>query len=175
MSRGPRWLSLALGVLALATAACGSKDPLDLHTPGVTPQSGRPTPTPRAEPVSRAEVAVIRGWSNELRRGHVAAASRYFAIPTVVANGTPPVSLRGRDQVRSFNRTLPCGAKLMRWRRAANHFVIARFLLTNRPGGDCGAGTGNSASVAFLIKRRHISEWLRVPDSQQDSESGSVS
>jgi hypothetical protein len=167
-------LWLALPVLALAVSACGSKDPLDLHTPGVTPQSGRVTPAPRTEPVTRDEVAVIRGWSDELRRGHVAAASRYFSIPTVVANGTPPVSLRGRAQVRTFNRTLPCGAKLMRWRRAANHFVIATFMLTDRPGGDCGAGTGNPASVAFLIKRHHISEWLRVPDSDEN-DSGSVS
>ena len=172
-----RWLAWALAALALGLGGCGSKDKLDLRTPGVTPHGigATATPTPPGEPVTRAEVAVIRGWSESLRHGHVAAAARYFALPVVVANGTPPIGLTLRRQVVLFNRGLPCGARLLRWRRAPNHFVIATFRLTRRPGGKCGSGTGNPAAVAFRIRRHRITEWLRVPETAASGDSGSAS
>jgi hypothetical protein len=168
MSR--RWPLLLLAVLA----GCGG-DPLDKHTPGVTPQPVRgagsggsaaatPTPTPDGEPVTRAEVRVIRGWSDALRHGQVARAARYFARPAVVSNNSPPVQLSSTSQVRAFNSGLTCGARLERTQRAPHHFVYGVFRLTDRPGGACGTGTGGSATVAFLVRHDHIRQWLRVPD-----------
>ena len=37
----------------------------------------------------------------------------YFALPSVVSNGTSPIKLTSREDVRFFNRTLPCGAKVL--------------------------------------------------------------
>ena len=60
-------------------------------------------------------------------------------------------------------RTLPCGAKLTRWPRGQHRHVIATFALTERPGASCDATPGTLAAVAFLIRHRHIEQWLRVP------------
>jgi hypothetical protein len=167
--------AVAAVALALAGAGCGSKHPL-AHTPGVRPQaSPGAAATPAGGRVSQAEVAIIRGWSDQLRHGHVAAATRYFAVPVTVANGTTVV-LRTRAQVRTFNRTLPCGAKLARWQRAARGFVVATFTLTNRVGSKCDAPKGTLAAVAFLIRHRHIAQWLRVEvPGQSDASSSSAS
>jgi hypothetical protein len=123
----------ALAVAVLALAGCGghSKDRLGLRTPG-EPPNGAPAHAARSgPPVTAAEVAVIRGWSEALRHGHVVAAAR--------------------------------------------HFVIATFKLTDRPGGGCGSGAGDLASTAFLIRRNHISQWLRVPTQPADNKSLSSS
>jgi hypothetical protein len=152
-------------ILALGGVGCGSKQrPADLHTPGVKPHSSPgATPTPAANPVSPAEVAVIRGWADQLRRGHVAAATRYFALPaTVVADGVNKLVFTTRKQVALFNRGLPCGARLTRWQRAPRAFVVATFKLTDRVGSRCDAPVGTLAAVAFLIRRGHITQWLRV-------------
>jgi hypothetical protein len=156
----------ALVTVALAAAGCGAKTPPDqLHTPGVTPQSSpgvaTPAPTPAGKPVTRAEVAVIRGWSEALLHGKVEEATRYFAVPATIENG-PKVVMRARKQLRVFNRTLPCGAKLTRWQRGPHRLVVATFKLTNRRGGKCDATPGTLAAVAFLIRHRHIEQWLRV-------------
>jgi hypothetical protein len=173
------------GLLALAVLlpACGGKDPsrLTLHTPGVdtghpmtafplqnpTPE---PTPTPQATPkpeggpVTSDEKAVIRGWSDELRHGHVDAASRYFTVPSVVSNtGIDSATLSTRADVKEFNDGFPCGARLVKVRRSVNHFVIGTFTLTERPGKKCD-GPGKRAEVAFLIHRHHIQQWVRAPD-----------
>jgi hypothetical protein len=153
--------------LALGVAACGSSpkppgaDPrLNLTTPRATG-----TPAARArEPVTRREAAVIRGWSNTLRHGHVAQAARYFALPSIVANGGSPVALRTRAQAEQFNRVLTCGAEVVSLERTVRHRVLATFRLTERPGGDCGVGTGNLAYTAFRIQHGRITQWLRIPD-----------
>jgi hypothetical protein len=155
----------ALLTVAVTAAGCGARTPpQQLHTPGVTPQStpgvATPAPTPAAKPVTRAEIAVIRGWAEAVRRGNVEAATRYFAVPATVQNG-PTVVMR-RKKLRMFNRTLRCGAKLTRWQRAPHRFVVATFKLTDRRGGKCDATPGTLAAVAFLIRHRHIEQWLRV-------------
>jgi hypothetical protein len=159
-------LGLAALAVALVGVGCGSKrEPQDLHTPGVKPHSS-PTAaaTPAGKPVSRTEVAVIRGWADQLRRGHVAAATRYFALPTtVVPDGVNVLVFHTRKEVARFNRGLPCGARLARWQRAAHGFVIATFKLTDRVGSRCDASPGTLAAVAFLIRHGHIKQWLRVP------------
>jgi hypothetical protein len=170
-------LLLAFAVALAAPAGCGGGDPLDKHTPGVTPQpvrtpagtgaAAKATPTPSARParpVTREEIRVIRGWSDALRHGHVARAARYFARPATVSNGTPAIELRTPEQVQAFNAGLSCGAKLTRTKRAPHAFVYGVFKLTERPGGACGSGTGNEATVAFRVRHRHIEQWLRVPN-----------
>jgi hypothetical protein len=77
--------TLATGV-ALATAGCGSTQ----------------------------DVSVIRNWSQALTAGRLDQAASYFAIPAIVQNGTPPVRVTRRSQIRQFNELLPCGARLIR-------------------------------------------------------------
>jgi len=175
------------GLLALAVVlpACGGKEPnrLTLHTPGADtghPMTGFPfenptptptpapsaTPKPEGGPVTSDEKAVIRGWSDQLRHGHVAAASRYFTIPSVVSN-SGIATLSTRADVKEFNDGFPCGARLVKVRRAVNHFVIGTFTLTERPGKTCD-GTGHLAEVAFLIHRHRIQQWLRGPDPEPE-------
>jgi hypothetical protein len=161
-------LSLACAGCALALAACGGggegdDDRLDLTTPGAEEQRAQP-PVPAPE-VDEADVRVVRAWADTLRRGDVRGAARYFALPSVVANGTAPIKLETRAQVRFFNRTLPCGAKVIGTETAPNGFFIATFRLTERPGrGSCGAGTGQTARAAFRVRHELITDWLRVQD-----------
>ena len=161
-------LSLACAGCALALAACGGgggddDDRLKLTTPGVEEQRARP-PDPVRE-VDEADVRVVRAWADTLRRGDVRGAARYFALPSVVANGTAPIKLDSRADVRFFNRTLPCGAKVIGSETAANGFFIVTFRLTERPGrGSCGSGTGQTARAAFRVRDELITDWLRVQD-----------
>ena len=108
---------------------------------------------------------VVRAWADTLRRGDVRGAARFFALPSLVSNGTPPIKLKTRAQARFFNRTLPCGAKLIGTEPARKGFFIATFRLTERPGeGECGSGTGETARAAFRVRDEHITDWLRVQD-----------
>jgi hypothetical protein len=189
------WTVAALG---LALAACGGASqgsPLDLKTPGaktgdpsaaapnlaVTPAPGSPTPTPTAtpspapkpavRPVTRDETRIIGGWSDALRHSHVAAASRYFSIPSVVENDDTPMPLVSRGEVQGFLKTLPCGAKLVKTRRSTETtepYVIGTFVLTERPGQKCD-GPGNAAEVAFLIRNHRIIHWVRLADPQSNT------
>ena len=159
----------ALVTVSVAAAGCGAKTPpQDLHTPGVTPQShpgvATPAPAPAGKPVTRAEIAVIRGWSEAVRHGDVDAATRYFTVPATIGRvpTVAPVVIHARKQLRLFNRTLRCGAKLTRWERAPHRFVVATFKLTDRRGYKCNATPGTLAAVAFLIRHRHIEQWLQV-------------
>jgi hypothetical protein len=180
----PRWALVLIGLVVVACGGAAESDRFDLKTPGAntgaplpaTPEptaaaspegKATPVPTPEKKPVTAAEKSVIRGWSDELRQGHVTAAARYFSVPTLVANASlPPAYLDTFNDVKAFNRTLPCGAELIRTRRGVEGFVVGIFRLTERPGaGECGTGTGDTAAVAFLIRKRHITQWVRVdPD-----------
>ena len=170
----------ALAVAVVTAAGCGGKDRLDVRTPGVTPQSnpakagaGGPaaTATPVGPPVTRQERAVIRGWSEALRHGHVAAAARYFSIPSLVSNNTPPIQLTSRKEVELFNTTLPCGAKLLRTSRAVHGFVAATFRLTERTGPGAQPCPGRQlAQTAFLIRAHRITQWLRLPDPSEGAD-----
>lgn len=112
---------------------------------------------------SVTDVAVIRGWAQALDAGNVDKAASYFALPAIIQNGTPPVRLTSRVQVREFNELLPCGATLVRSARHGN-YIFATFRLTSRIGGDCGAGVGALAATAFLIRDGKIAQWRRLPD-----------
>ena len=106
---------------------------------------------------------VVRAWADDLRRGDVAAASAHFALMAEVSNGTPVMRLRTHADVRAFNVSLPCGARVVDTRRA-HGLLVADFVLTERPGGDCGAGAGGTASAAFEIRDGRIVRWLRLPE-----------
>jgi hypothetical protein len=170
------WIALPAVV---ALAACGgSRDRLELRTPGAhpgvmpsatlpppptaTPAPAR-TPMPKRARISADERRIIEGWSEALRHGHVAAASRYFNVPAVVVDGVQSF-LTSRAAVRHFNAGLTCGAKLLGVRRGKGHAALATFRLTRRPGADCGTGVGDLAAVAFLVRRHLIIEWARDDD-----------
>ena len=178
----------AVAALSLVVAACGSTEPdrFDLKTPGA--HTGAPLPaateapalpeasaTPGATPdtgrVTAAEKRVIKGWSDSLRDGRVDEAAGYFQIPVLVANNAPDAVLGTEDAVKEFNRTLPCGAKLIKTRRGPEGFVVGIFRLTERRNAPapCGNGVGETASVAFQINKGHITMWVRVVEgSEQD-------
>ena len=175
--------AVRVAALALVLAACGSeKTPrTQLHTPGASTGQGvskfplvnptpTPTPTPEATPkpeggpVTSEEKRIIRGWSDELRAGHVDAASRYFTVPSLVQNGGGPDTLVSKADVKEFNATLTCGAKLVKTRRGVQHFVIGTFELTELPRGSSCTGTGELAEVAILISRHRITQWVRIAD-----------
>lgn len=152
----------ALSALAVAASGCGggSGSPVDS---GARPAGGH-----HREAQARADshaTRVIRAWADTLRRGDVAGASRLFALPTVVENGTPALRLSTRAAVRSFNTALPCGARFLRSVRRGR-FTVATFELTQRPQGACGSGVGAKASVAFVVRRGKIAVWLRVAGDQ---------
>jgi hypothetical protein len=120
---------------------------------------------------------VIRAWSDALRRGDVGAASRYFALPSVMVNGTDAagramvITIDNRAQAETANASLPCGARLI---SAARHgrYVNALFRLTGRPGPggtDCGGGAGLTARTNFVIAHGLIVEWLRAADQSGDN------
>jgi hypothetical protein len=162
IARVTRWALLLAG-LALLPTACGSGRHLATTPPPPKP-TATPPPVPARKPAAASDVAVIRGWADALRRGHIDRAVRYFAIPSVVSNGQAPVQLTSRNEVRLFNLTLPCGAKVLRV-VDTGAYVVATFRLTERPGpGRCGAGVGGRASTAFLIRHRRIVQWRRVVD-----------
>jgi hypothetical protein len=122
-----------------------------------------------------ADVKVIGAWVDALRAGDVDQAASYFALPSVVQNGTPPLRLKTRDDVVSFNSSLPCGAKLVS-ASSEGQVTTATFELTNRPGGSCGAGVGQAASTAFVIEDGLIVHWSRVAgDAAPAGSSGQLS
>jgi limonene-1,2-epoxide hydrolase len=149
-SVAPRTL-LVTAVIAIALAGCGggSSD----HRGSSGPVAGDADP---------ADVRVIDAWVTALRHGQVRAAAGYFAIPSVAENGPVLVRIRSPEDARRFNRSLPCGARLVR-AETAGQFTTATFRLTERPGaGICGAGAGEVAKTAFVIRDGKIAEWRRV-------------
>ena len=111
---------------------------------------------------SQSDADVIRGWAEALTAGNLDRAAAYFALPALIANGTPPIRITRRAQARDFNELLPCGARVL---ATARHgaYTFATFRLTDRVGGDCGSGIGALAATAFLIRDGRIVEWRMLP------------
>ena len=173
-----RALTVAVTVLcALGIASCGGGGDDDgggadaKPSPTTRPEGSAAAPDPD---VDADDLRVVRAWADTLRRGDVEGAAELFALPALVSNGTRPIRLKTRSDVRFFNRTLPCGAKVIDAESAPHGFVIATFRLTERPGeGACGGGTGGTARTAFRVRAGLITDWLRVPDAperEQDAE-----
>ena len=148
-------IALLAALVALGAAACGG--------------GGGVGSTQGAAARDRSPEAVIRAWVDTLRRGDVKGAAEYFALPSIVENGTPPLELRTRSDARAFNSALPCGAVLLRT-SSSGRFTTAVFRLTERPGrGSCGSGVGERARTTFVIRDGKIREWRRVADQPQSS------
>lgn len=155
-------LAVALTALALGLSACGGSSSDD--DASATSGGGTTTAPGGGRAVDPDDVGVVRAWATTLQRGDVEGAARFFALPSAVSNGTRPIELKTRLQVRAFNRSLPCGAVLLSTRAAGDGFFVATFRLTERPGGDCGSGAGNTASTAFHLTDGLIDHWLRIDD-----------
>jgi hypothetical protein len=121
-------------------------------------------------------VSVIKAWADALRRGDVRGAARYFALPSVMINGTDSagealvITIGTSDQAVEANASLPCGAQLISTDQRGR-FVNALFRLTGRPGPggtDCGGGVGSTARTNFVISHGRIVEWLRAPSDPGD-------
>jgi hypothetical protein len=107
-------------------------------------------------------VEVIAAWSEALRRGDIDGAAQKFAIPSVAQNGPILIRIESEADARLFNRSLPCGGRLIR-AQGEGELTTATFRLTERPGpGSCGQGTGQTAKAAFVIRDGEITEWRRV-------------
>lgn len=139
------------------------------------PQLPTPGPTGIAPPATA--VAVIKGWSEALRRGNVDGAAHYFAIPSVMINGTDAgggaivITIGTLAEAEEANATLPCGARFLSADQRGR-YVNALFRLTGRPGpggSDCGTGAGQTARTNFVIVRGRIVEWIRAPDDPGDN------
>ncbi len=154
-----------VAALAVLITGCGSGKQPQHHAARVSRNATTGVPP--------GDVRVIAGWSAALRAGHVAAASRYFRVPSVFFTGSgPPVELRSLAQVETANAALPCGARFIS-ARPRGRYVNALFRLTDRPGPGgatgCGSGNGQTARTNFLIRGGRIVEWLRAPDEPGDN------
>jgi hypothetical protein len=145
--------------------------------PLVNPDQPPPAPGPTGRPAAAAAVRVIRAWADALRNGDVPAAARYFALPSVMLNGTDAggqplvITIVDRAQAEAANASLPCGARLISTDQRGR-YVNALFRLTGRPGPggtNCGGGAGATARTNFVIARGRIVEWLRAPDDPGDN------
>ncbi len=126
-----------------------------------------------------AAIAVIQGWSQTLRRGDVVGAAKYFALPSVLINGTGAsgaavgITIHSLRDAIAANTQLPCGAQFISADQRGR-YVNALFRLTDRPGpgGSCGAGVGLTARTNFVIAGGRIVHWLRAPDDPGDNGHG---
>ena len=178
--------------VGLLTAGCGNRTSIvqtQTHAaqrtvtspatpaPLVNPNQPLPTPGPTGVPAEAGAVHVIRGWSDALRRGDVRGAARYFALPSVMINGTDTagsavlITIKTREQAEAANASLPCGARFISADRRGR-YVNALFRLTGRPGpggSTCGGGVGQTARTNFVIVHGRILEWIRAPDDPGDN------
>ena len=99
---------------------------------------------------------MIRDWSDAVRAGDFKAANALFALPATIANVGPKIRVTERAAIDDFNRSLPCGAKLLDTQDAAGGYVRATFELVDgdRP-------CEGEADVSFRIEDGRIKEWLR--------------
>jgi hypothetical protein len=127
----------------------------DLALPANVPD--RPT-----GPAAAEARRVIRAWLRALRSGNVVRASHYFAIPSKFQNSTPVLTIDSQIEREAVNRSLSCGA-IATDMGAAGKYTIVTFKLTDRPGGECGPGTGGRARSAIRVAGGKITEWYRLP------------
>ncbi len=145
--------------------------------PLVNPDQPLPSPRPTGVPAAASAVSVIRAWADALRRGDVRGAARYFALPSVMINGTDDagealvITIVTEGQAEDANATLPCGAQLISADQRGR-YVNALFRLSGRPGlggSTCDGGVGTTARTNFVIQHGRIVEWLRAPGDPGDN------
>jgi limonene-1,2-epoxide hydrolase len=176
MAAGCR-IAAALVVIALL-AGCGRavKTATTVANPPPAPQRSEldppaSIPDRATGPATKEARQVITAWLRALRHGDVQRAARYFALPSKFQNSTPVLTVHTKRERIAVNLSLPCGAKA-REMGAAGVYTIVTFVLTKRPGGNCGTGVGGTARGAIRVERRHIKEWYRLPDKPSDLEDG---
>lgn len=147
--------ALAL-VTTLALAGCGGSGGSAITRTGASTGTDEATAGADAE-----DLEVIEGWSRTLSSGDADAAAGYFAVPSTAENGGLSVEIRSTEDAVAFNESLPCGAEVVA-AATDGDVTTATFELSDRPGGDCGAGAGGQAATAFRIEDGEIVEWRRV-------------
>ena len=148
-----------LASLLVALAGCGGGS--DSDSPAPVGDSGDPGARVSGD-ADPGDVRIIDEWARALAAGNVDAAARYFALPSTALNGPTLIRIRSVGDARLFNRSLPCGARLVH-ADTRGELTTATFRLTERPGpGICGPGTGSRAKTAFAIEGGKIAEWRRV-------------
>jgi hypothetical protein len=143
-------------LLAAVLAGCGGGDDAD--------RAATPTPVP----LPTDPVEVTRAWAEAVRVNDLDRASRLFATPALVSNGTPLLKLENQTQVRIFNSSFPCGASFLRASVKGGGKVLTTYELTERAGAPapCGSGTGARAGVLFTIRDGKITRWIRADPEQ---------
>jgi hypothetical protein len=108
-------------------------------------------------------VKVIAGWLKLLRRGDELGAARFWATGAKFQNATPVLTIDTPIEKIAIQQSLPCGARIKEAGGPAP-FVVLVFVLTQRRGGDCGSGVGETARGAIRVAHGQIVEWYRLPD-----------
>jgi hypothetical protein len=111
----------------------------------------------------RAAVRVIARWLRVLRSGDEARAARFWATGAKFQNATPVLTIDSPIEKVAIQKSLPCGARIKKAGGPAP-FVVLVFVLTERKGGDCGSGVGQTARGAIRVAHGRIAEWYRLPD-----------
>ena len=148
-------VTLVCAFALIAFSGCGEDDPATSGDAAAGAESAN------ADSADSADLEVIEGWSSALSEGDVEAAAAYFATPSTAENGLVVVEIESLEDAVTFNESLPCGAEVT-GAEADGDLTIATFLLSERPGGGCGPGSGGEASTSFLIEDGKIVEWRRV-------------
>jgi hypothetical protein len=169
------WVTAAAAVVAVGLGACGGEDEARYRL--TTPPEERgapPLPEIRRQQEQAAAAARMRptqayaermrpildGWARALRNDHGARAAAYFSVPVIIAQGTA-IRLDTAEEVRAFNVSLPCGARLLEL-GPDGRFLVATFRLTRRPHHVCGS-LGDQVRVAVALRGRKIAEWRQMP------------
>jgi hypothetical protein len=114
-------------------------------------------------PADKRAVHVIAAWLKHLRHGDETGAARYWATGAKFQNATPVLTIDSPIEKLAIQKSLPCGARIKEAGGPAP-FVVLVFVLTKRPGGDCGSGVGGTARGAIRVAHGRIAEWYRLPD-----------
>ncbi|MEI7625115.1 MAG: hypothetical protein WCK06_03110 [Actinomycetota bacterium] len=154
-----RLLAPALIAASLGFAACGGSG-----TAGGASATSITDQSVAANRVGQADMAVIRGWAAALRAGNIGSAAAFWGLPAIVQNGgTEAFELSTINEVKLFQLTLPCGARVLAAIRLDGYINVA-FRLVDRLGAnaDCGRGVGQRAYLALRIDKAKIVEWRRI-------------
>jgi hypothetical protein len=151
-------------------AGCGGSNHHSATTPRTTPADPNadlkiPKHVPRrAQGKADAKsVKVIARWLKVLRSGDEIKAAEFWATGAKFQNATPVLTIDTPIEKIAIQQSLPCGARIKKAGGPAP-FVVLVFVLTERPGGDCGTGVGQTARGAIRVAHGQIVEWYRLPD-----------
>jgi hypothetical protein len=157
-------------LVALTVAGCGGGGKHAASTQRTTPPDPNadlriPAHVPRRAhgPADRASVRVIAHWLRVLRHGEEAKAARLWATGAKFQNDTAVLTIDTPIEKLAVQKSLPCGA-FIKHAGGPAPFVVLVFVLTERPGGFCGTGTGHTARGAIRVAHGRIVEWYRLPD-----------